>query len=105
MKKFLNLALLVTFVLTVLVPLTGVHVHKLMSVLFLLLCAVHTVLYRKKLGLKRYLLLALVAVSFLSGIFGMTVPAIMTFHRVISIILVFFMAIHIFVFHRRMMQK
>ena len=37
MKKILNAALLVSFILTVLVPLTGVHVHKLASVLFLML--------------------------------------------------------------------
>ena len=50
MKKLLNIALLVSFIVTLLVPLTGVHIHKLASVLFLLLSAVHTVVCRKKLN-------------------------------------------------------
>ena len=71
MKKLLNLALLISFIVTVLVPLTGIHMHKLASVLFLLLSIVHTVVYRKKLGLKRWLLLGLILISFASGLFGM----------------------------------
>ena len=39
MKKFLNIALLISFLVTIMVPLTGVHIHKLASVLFLLLAA------------------------------------------------------------------
>ncbi len=57
MKKFLNIALLISFLITIMVPLTGVHIHKLASVLFLLLSIVHTIVYRKKLGVKRWLLL------------------------------------------------
>ena len=108
MKKFLNLALLGSFILTVLVPLTGIHLHKLASVLFLLLCVVHTVVYRRKLGAKRIGLLALVLVCFASGIFGMILdryPLVLVFHRCISIASVFFLAIHIFVFHRRLLRK
>ena len=104
MKKILNIALLVSFIVTILVPLTGVHVHKLASVIFLLLCIVHTVLYRKKLGANRYLLLALVLVCFATGLFGIIFdqfPLILILHRVISIAAVFFLAIHIFVFHKR----
>lgn len=105
MKKFLNIALLVSFVVTILVPLTGVHIHKLASVIFLLLSVVHTIVYRKRLGAKRYLLLALVVVSFVTGLFGMILdqyPIVLILHRVISIGLVFFLAIHIFVFHKRL---
>lgn len=107
MKKLLNLALLVSFLVTVMVPLTGVHIHKLASVLFLLLSAAHTVIYRKKLGAKRYLLLILVIVSFLTGLFGMILdhyPIILILHRCVSIAVVFFLAIHIFVFHKRLIQ-
>ncbi len=107
MKKFLNLALLVSFIVTILVPLTGVHIHKLASTLFLLLSIVHTVVYRKKLGAKRYLLLALVLVCFLTGLFGMIfdhIPMVLVMHRVLSIALVFFLAIHIFVFHKKMLK-
>ena len=104
MKKLLNLALLVSFLVTVMVPLTGIHIHKLASVVFLLLSIVHTITYRKKLGAKRWLLLALTVISFATGLFGMIldqVPIILILHRCISIALVFFLAIHIFVFHKR----
>ena len=105
MKKLLNLALLISFIVTILVPLTGIHMHKLASVLFLLLSIVHTVAYRKKLGAKRWLLLGLILISFASGLFGMIldhIPIVLILHRVISIALVFFLAIHIFVFHKKL---
>ena len=105
MKKLLNIALLLSFIATILVPLTGIHIHKLASVLFLLLSIVHTVIYRKKLGLKRWLLLGSILISFASGLFGMIldqIPMVLILHRVISIMLVFFLAIHIFVFHKKL---
>lgn len=103
MKKALNRALFLSFLVTVAVPLTGIHVHKLASVVFLLLSVIHTVVYRKKLGTKRWLLLGLTALSFLSGIFAMIAGGIMmAVHKMLSIGLVFFMAIHIFVFHKKM---
>ena len=105
MKRILNIALFVSFVFTVMVPLTGIHMHKLASVIFLLLSVVHTVVYRKKLGPRRWLLLAAIMISFATGLIGMIldhVPVVLTLHRAISIALVFFLAIHIFVFHRRM---
>ena len=105
MKKLLNIALLVSFLVTIMVPLTGIHIHKLASVIFLLLSIVHTITYRKKLGMKRWLLLGLILVSFVSGLLGMIldhIPMVLILHRCISITLVFFLAIHIFVYHRRM---
>ena len=105
MRKALNLALLISFIITVMVPLTGVHVHKLASVVFLLLSIVHTVVYRKKLGTKRFVLLGLIVVSFATGLFGMILdqyPIVLILHRCISIAVVFFLAIHIFVYHRRL---
>ena len=105
MKKLLNIALLVSFVVTVMVPLTGVHIHKLASVIFLMLSIVHTITYRKKLGAKRWLLLGLTIISFTTGLFGMILdqlPMVLILHRTISIALVFFLAIHIFVFHKKL---
>ena len=104
MKKILNLALFLSFVATVLVPLTGIHIHKLASALFLLLSLVHTIVYRRKLGMKRWLLLVTIVISFATGLFGMIldqIPVILMLHRAISIALVFFLAIHIFVFHHK----
>ena len=105
MKKFLNIALLISFLVTIMVPLTGVHIHKPASVLFLLLSIVHTIVYRKKLGTKRWLLLGSIVFSFATGLFGMILdqlPIILILHRCISIALVFFLAIHIFVFHKKL---
>ena len=105
MKRFLNIALLVSFLVTIMVPLTGIHIHKLASVIFLLLSIVHTIAYRKKLDMKRWLLLGLILFSFVSGLFGMIldhIPMILIFHRCISIAVVFFLAIHIFAYHRKM---
>ena len=105
MKRLLNIALLLSFIATVPVPLTGIHFHKLASLIFLLLTIVHTIVYRRKLGPKRWLLLGLILISFASGLFGMILdqfPVVLILHRVISIVLVFFLAIHIFVFHKKL---
>lgn len=106
--KLLNILLLISFVLTIMVPLTGIHIHKMASLIFLILSIVHTLIYRKKMGAKRYWMLAVIIVSFFSGIFGMIFdqyPIVMQFHRAISIASVFFIAIHIFVFHKRLSLK
>ena len=71
MKKLLNIALMFSFVMTILVPLTGIHIHKMASVIFLLLSIVHTITYRKKLGVKRWLLLGSIVISFATGLSGM----------------------------------
>lgn len=108
MKKTLNIALLISFIVTIMVPLTGVHIHKMASLLFLLLSFVHTIVYRKKLGVKRLTMLGLIVISFATGLFGMILdqyPMILILHRVISISVVFFLAIHIFVFHRKLTGK
>ena len=105
MKKFLNFALFASFAATMLVPLTGIHLHKLASTLFLLLTVVHSLLYRKNLGWRRWLLLAAVVISFLSGIFGMIldrIPMVLQLHRAVSIALACFIAIHIFVFRKKL---
>lgn len=107
-SQTLNILLLLTFVITIMVPLTGVHVHKLASTLFLILTIVHTIVYRKKLGAKRYLLLGIVIIAFASGLFGMIFDQytiILTLHKAISIASVFFLAIHIFVYHKSFSKK
>ncbi len=104
MKKLLNIALFISFVMTIMIPLTGIHIHKLASTLFLLLSIAHTITYRNKLGAKRWLLLATIIISFATGLSGMILdqfPIVLILHRAISIGLVFFLAIHIFVFHRK----
>ena len=103
--KGLNIALLISFIVTNLAPLTGILVHKLASVIFLLLCIVHAIVYRKKWKARRFGLLALVLAAFLTGLFGMIfdeVPLVLAVHKAVSIGSVFFLAIHIFVFRKRM---
>lgn len=105
MKKALNMALLFSFLLTLFVPLTGVHLHKLASLLFLLLTLLHTAVYRKKLGIRRFLLLGLILLSFVSGIVGMILPSLsllMALHRILSLGVIFFLAIHIFLYRNRL---
>ena len=101
MKKVLNICLLVLFIVTLLVPLTGIVVHKIAAALFLLLCIVHTIVYRKKLSGKKYLMISVIFIAFISGLFGMifdTVPLILAVHKIVSIGCVFILAVHIFVF-------
>lgn len=103
--QILNVLLLVSFAVTLLVPLTGVIVHKMASAIFLLLCVVHTIAYRKRLKWKGAAMLGLVLLAFLSGLFGMIwdqAPFILTLHKVISIGCVLVLAIHIFVWRRRL---
>ena len=103
--KILNAALLVSFFLTVLEPLTGIIVHKLASTVFLLLCLIHTVVYRKKLNGKRFVLLFLIVLAYLAGLFGLIfdeIPLILALHKCLSIACVFFLAIHIFAFQNRL---
>lgn len=103
--KILNTALFISFILTILVPITGIHIHKLASTLFLLLCFLHTILYRRRLGMKKYLLLGLSILCFVSGLLGMILdqhPIVLILHRVLSIAAVFFFAIHIFVYHKKL---
>lgn len=104
-SKILNILLLISFIVTMMVPLTGLKVHKLVSVIFLLLCVVHTIVYRKKMNGKRWTVLAIIMLAFFSGIFGLIlddIPLVLALHKVISIGSVFILAIHIFVFHKKL---
>ena len=108
MKKILNIILLILFILTILVPITGIQVHKMSSTLFLLFSIVHTLVYKNKLGVRKYLLLSIIIISFFSGIFGMIFDEyeiIINIHKVLSIIVVFFLAIHIFIYHKILVKK
>ncbi len=107
-KKILNWLLFISFIVTIMVPVTGIHIHKLASTLFLLLSILHTIVYRRSLGPKKWGLLGIVFVCFLTGIFGMILdqyPFVLQIHKVISIVSVFFLAIHIFVYHKRILSK
>lgn len=100
--------LLITFVITIMAPITGMVVHKLASTAFLLLCLLHTFVYRKSMNGKRYLALTVILIAFASGILALIyeeVALVVAIHKVVSIVVVFIMAIHIYVFHKRMFVK
>ena len=107
-KKILNVLLLVFFVITIMVPITGVQVHKMVSTLFLILSIVHTCVYYKKLSAKKLMLLGGIVMAFVSGLLGMIFDqfaSISILHKAISIASVFFLAIHIFVHYKRYDRK
>ncbi len=105
MKKVLNYLLAISFIVTILVPITGIKIHKLASTLFLLLALIHVFLYRKKVDLRFILIIVLTILSFVLGILGLVLveyPIMLTLHRTVSIVLIILLAIHIYKFHRRL---
>ena len=105
MRKILNYLLVISFIVTILVPITGIKIHKLASTLFLLLALIHVFMYRKKVDYKYILVVVLSIVSFILGILGLIMvnhPIVLILHRTISIVLVCLLAVHIYRFHRRL---
>lgn len=104
MKRILDYSLAISFILTIMVPITGIIVHKLASTLFLVLALIHVFLYRKRLDLNYILIIVLTILSFVLGILGLIMveyPIMLTLHRIVSIVLIILLAIHIYKFHRR----
>lgn len=105
MKRVLNYLLAISFILTIMVPITGIIVHKLAATLFLMLVLIHVFIYRKRLDLKYILIIILTIVSFVLGILGLIMvehPIILTLHRTVSIVLIILLAIHLYKFHKRL---
>lgn len=100
-----NFLLLASLIVTFLAPLTGIVVHKLASALFLLLCLVHTLLCRRGITVKRLAMLAVVGLAFASGVLSLIfdrIPLVLALHKVISVGSVAFLAVHIFIFRKRL---
>lgn len=105
MRKIGNIALLISFIVTILEPITGIFIHKLAATVFLLLVFVHMAACRKRPGGKKYLLLFLVAASFATGIWGMIAeqyPFILLMHRAISAVTVVVLVLHIYRYRKRL---
>lgn len=105
MRRVLNYLLAISFIVAILVPITGIQIHKLASTLFLLLALIHVFLYRKKVDYKYVFVIVLTVISFVLGILGLVMieyPIVLILHRTISIVLVGLLAIHIYRFHRRL---
>ena len=108
MKKSLHISLFISFAIAIMIPLTGIYVHKAAALIFLVLALSHIVVYRKKLNNKRGLLFAAIVLSFITGLLGTIwnqFPAIMTLHQAGSIAIVFFLAIHCFVYRKKMYSR
>ena len=108
MRKVLHIILFISFAIAIMIPLTGIYVHKAAALIFLVLALSHIVVYRKKLNNKRGLLLAAIVLSFITGLLGTIwnqFPAIMTLHQAGSIAIVFFLAIHCFVYRKKMYSR
>lgn len=105
MKRILDYSLAISFILTIMAPITGIIVHKLATTLFLILALIHVFLYRKRLDLNYILIIVLTILSFVLGILGLIMvehPIILILHRTVSIVLIILLAIHIYKFHRRL---
>ena len=105
MKKVFHYLLFISFLFTILVPLTDIAIHKLSSTLFLILSFIHFIIYSNKLNIRRILIMIMILICFITGILGMIfdfIPIILNIHKGLSILLVFFLAIHIYVYHKKM---
>lgn len=108
MKRAFHITLFLSFIAAIMEPVTGLPVHKLAAAVFLLLSMIHTILYRKKIRGKQWLLPALVLLSFFSGLFGMIFDQfsiLLAVHRMSSIVLIFFLAVHISVFYKKFFRR
>ena len=91
MKRILNYLLAISFILTIMVPITGIIVHKLAATLFLILALIHAFIYRKRMDLKYILIIVLTILSFVLGKLGLIMvehPIILILHRTVSIVLI-----------------
>ena len=104
MKKILNITLLICFIIVIMVSLTGTEIHNLASKIFFLLCIAHVIVYRNKLWAKRWWLFIAMIICFATGLFGtgsLQYPLLLTLHSAIAIGIVFFLAIHIFIYRKK----
>ena len=105
MRRVLNCLLAISFIVTILVSITGIKIHKLASTLFLVFALIHMFVYRKRVDYKYILVIVLTVVSFVLGIVGLVLieyPIVLILHRTISIVLIILLTIHIYRFHKRL---
>lgn len=104
MKKALHGMLFLSFILTIMAPISGIYVHKLAGTVFFLLGIIHMIMYRRKIRGKQGLLAVLILFSFISGLFSLILeqyPYILNVHRMCSIVLVSFLSVHVSKFYKR----
>lgn len=108
MKKKLDLLLLTAFVVTITAPLTGIHIHKLASLLFFIFCLLHAGARWRKMNIRRVLAVVLVFTAFLTGLLGMIFeeyPILLALHKTSAMAIVFFLAIHIFAYSSKLCPR
>ena len=64
MKKALHGMLFLSFILTIMAPISGIYVHKLAGTVFFLLSIIHMIMYRRKIRGKQGLLAVLILFSY-----------------------------------------
>lgn len=104
-KRIINIALLLSFILVFSVPITGLKIHKISSTIFLLLSIIHTLIYLKKINIKKILLLIIVLIVFISGIMSMFFDVWINIHKFIGMISIMFIAIHLFIYHKKIIKN
>lgn len=99
--------MIIIMLLTLFVPLTGIHIHKVMGTFFLLFCIIHIIKTRRKFTLSKFYLLILVLVSFITGVFAYIydLEIIKSIHTILAILMIAFVGIHIYIYHRRVFKK
>lgn len=105
LKRIISIGLVMSFALIFLVPITGIAIHKISSAIFLLLSIIHTLIYIKGMNIKKLLLLIIVLIAFISGIMAMLGEFWLVVHRTIGIISIIAIAIHLFVYHKRIVKN
>lgn len=104
MKRALNITLFLSFIATIMAPVTGIYIHKPAATIFLLSVVTHMIMYRKKIRGKQWLVLGLILFSFLSGLFSLILEQfsiLLKVHQLSAIALVFFLAIHVSVSYKK----
>lgn len=100
MKKVWNYLLCMSLILTMLVFITEIWIHKLAATVFVVLCIYHCVKHKNRFNIKYILLFILVLICFVSGIVGMVSSPYLIFHKVMALLLVCFLVVHVYMFHK-----
>lgn len=104
-NKIISIGLLLSFIVIFLVPITGLNIHKISSIIFLLLSLIHTLINVKKINIKKIILIIIILLSFMSGILSMFYDIWIIIHKSIGIISIMLIAIHLFIYHKKIVRK
>lgn len=107
MKKIFCFILAILFLICIVPFLTGMVIHKMVGCLFLIMIIVHLIIYRANMNWKKWLFFIYLLLVFILGIMAFKNDA-MIFniaHKTTSILLIIFIVIHFYRYHRRIMYE